>query len=133
MDRELQRLIWERARNRCEYCRIPSEASLLPFQIDHIIAEKHGGLTTPENTALSCERCNSHKGPNIAGFLDDRHVPLFNPRTDVWDDHFEWRGGELLGKTDVGRVTVDVLAINLPYRVLLRETLIEEGVFPPTE
>ena len=35
-----------------------------------LIAEKHGGLTVPDNLALSCERCNSHKGPNIAGYLE---------------------------------------------------------------
>ena len=28
------------------------------------------------------------------------------------------------------RATIDVLAINLPYRCALRAVLIEEGVFP---
>jgi len=28
-------------------------------------------------------------------------------------------------------VTIEVLAINLPYRVALRAALIEEGIFPP--
>jgi hypothetical protein len=30
--------------------------TLLPFQIDHVISEKHGGATTPQNLALSCSR-----------------------------------------------------------------------------
>jgi hypothetical protein len=131
MDAELQRLVWQRAAQRCEYCQVPADVALLPFQIDHIIAEKHGGPTTADNLALSCERCNSHKGPNIAGYLEGAHVPLFNPRNDRWADHFAWDGPVLVGQTPVGKVTIEVLAINLPYRIALRAALIEEGIFPP--
>jgi len=131
MDAALQQLVWQRAGDRCEYCQFPADVALLPFQIDHIIAEKHGGATVAGNLALSCERCNSHKGPNIAGYLQGKHVPLFNPRTDRWSDHFEWNGPYLVGKTNVGKVTIDVLGINLPYRVALRAALIEEGILPP--
>lgn len=109
------------------------DISLLPFEIDHIIAEKHGGPTTAQNLALSCERCNSHKGPNIAGYFQGNHVPLFNPRKDRWSDHFRWDGPVLAALTPVGRVTFDVLAINLPNRIALRAALIEEGIFPPEE
>ncbi len=133
MDADLHELVRTRANGCCEYCQIPADISLLPFQIDHIIAEKHGGTTTAQNLALSCERCNSHKGPNIAGYLQGNHVPLFNPRKDRWSDHFRWDGPVLAARTPVGRVTVDVLAINLPYRIALRAALIEEGIFPPEE
>lgn len=131
MDPALQKLVWLRAESRCEYCQFPAEVALLPFQIDHIIAEKHGGTMVSDNLALSCERCNSHKGPNIAGYLDGRHVRLFNPRRDRWSDHFSWNGPYLVGKTEIGKVTIDVLAINLRYRVAIRSALIEEGIFPP--
>lgn len=131
MEAALVQLVWQRAKNRCEYCQFPAEISLLPFQIDHIIAEKHGGLTEAGNLALSCERCNSYKGPNIAGYLEGQHVRLFDPRKDLWTDHFEWKGSLLIGNTPVGRVTIEVLAINLSYRVALRAVLIEEGIFPP--
>ncbi|HLQ45555.1 MAG TPA: hypothetical protein VK137_12540 [Planctomycetaceae bacterium] len=36
----------------------------------------------------------------------------------------------MIGKTSVGQVTIDVLAINLPRRVDHRAALIAEGVFP---
>ena len=39
----------------------------------------------------------------------------------------------MVGKTPVGTVTIDVLAINLPYRIALRAALIEEGIFPPED
>lgn len=129
MDAALEQHVWRRAKRRCEYCQFPADVSLLPFQLDHIIAEKHGGKTVAENLALSCERCNSHKGPNIAGYLDGKHVPLFNPRLDEWRGHFEWNGALLVGKTPIGKVTIDVLAINLPYRVELRTALFAEGIY----
>src|SRR5439155_7190530 len=44
---------------RCEYCRFPARLTRVPFQIDHIIAEKHGGRTTFENLALSWFFCNT--------------------------------------------------------------------------
>jgi hypothetical protein len=36
-----------------------------------------------------------------------------------------------VGKTAIGRVTIAVLEINFSERVLLRQSLIDEGVFPP--
>ena len=39
----LRRLVIERAQHCCEYCLLSDEDSFLPFEIDHIIAEKHGG------------------------------------------------------------------------------------------
>ena len=130
---ELQRLVWQRAHDRCEYCQLPAEVAWLPFQIDHIIPEKLHGPTVLENLALSCEHCNSHKGPLAAGYLGGKHIPLFHPRQERWSDHFEWNGPLLSGKTDVGRATIDVLAINRTDRVAVRRLLIEEGVFPPRE
>jgi 5-methylcytosine-specific restriction endonuclease McrA len=52
----LRRLVVDRAQNRCEYCLIPQELSLAKHQIDHVIAEKHGGETGSENLALSCSQ-----------------------------------------------------------------------------
>ncbi|MBI4607059.1 MAG: HNH endonuclease [Planctomycetes bacterium] len=89
MDAALRELVWRRAASRCEYCRMPQHLDPLPFQIDHVIARKHHGLTTDENLAMSCFECNTHKGPNVAG-IDPQTggvVPLFHPRRDTWEDH----------------------------------------------
>ena len=43
-----------RARHKCEYCRLPEWTSLLPHQIDHVIARKHGGKTEISNLTLAC-------------------------------------------------------------------------------
>ncbi len=129
MNRELVRHVWERAEHRCEYCRIPYPAYRLPFQIDHVIARQHGGDTVAENLALCCLHCNRHKGPNLAGWdnRDRKMQRLFNPRTDVWEDHFELRGYRIDGKTRTGRVTVHVLAMNADDLLSLRAALIIES------
>ena len=133
MDAALIRLVWQRAGERCEYCRIAQAFDEITFEIDHIIARKHGGPTTEGNLALSCFWCNSAKGSNIAG--RDRHTrkltSLFHPRRHKWSRHFRWDGPLLVGKTPIGRATIAVLNINDPFRVELREELLAEGLFPP--
>jgi 5-methylcytosine-specific restriction endonuclease McrA len=54
MDSQLRQLVWQRASSRCEYCQFPAQFAEAPFQIDHIIAQKHGGETNAENLALAC-------------------------------------------------------------------------------
>ena len=49
MNEALKRLVWDRAQSTCEYCRLPQSLDVLPFQIDHIIAEQHGGSATIAN------------------------------------------------------------------------------------
>jgi hypothetical protein len=129
MNQALRSLVEERARFRCEYCRLPVGSSLMPFECDHIIAEKHEGPTVADNLAFACFYCNRFKGPNLSGFDKESNtiIRLFNPRQDVWEGHFCWAGVRLIGKTPIGRVTVAVLGINLPGNLRLRETLIEEG------
>jgi hypothetical protein len=46
-----------------------------------------------------------------------------------WNVRFEWTGAALTGRTGTGRVT-QVLAINEPDFLAMRETLVKEGVFP---
>jgi hypothetical protein len=44
------------------------------------------------------------------------------------DAHFEWNGPVVVGRTAIGRATVDVLKINLPERVEHRRLLIASGI-----
>ncbi|MHC1763402.1 MAG: HNH endonuclease [Verrucomicrobiia bacterium] len=132
MDKRLEEQVWLRAHSRCEYCRFPSDFAEFPFHIDHIFAEKHGGLAESKNLALSCFYCNTSKGPNIAGVDPETKAltALFNPRTDAWAEHFRWDGPYLVGLSAVGRVTVAVLNINEPAAINVRHFLMQEGVYP---
>jgi hypothetical protein len=118
----------------CEYCHALQAFYPERFQIDHIIAKQHGGATSLQNLALCCLECNRRKGPNLSGIDPSTNIlaHLFDPRRDIWNEHFRWDGPVLLGLTPKGRATVAVLDVNRRPRVLVRETLILEGVFPPT-
>jgi hypothetical protein len=109
---------------------MPSQFDLMPFQLDHIIAQQHGGQTTLENLAWSCLRCNKHKGPNIAGIdpVSKYLVALFHPRRQQWKRHFQWNGPLLTGLTRSGRTTINVLAVNAPDFVACHAELDQEQV-----
>lgn len=134
MKSSLRRQVWRRASGTCEYCQMPSQFYRAPFQIDHIIAEQHGGQTVFSNLALACFHCNLGKGPNIAGKdpATRRMTRLFHPRQDHWEDHFRWHGARLIGRTPIGRTTIQVLDINHIAYVLVRKALIDARIFPPT-
>lgn len=87
-----------------------------------------------ENSCLACAHCNSAKGPNAAGYdpETDNLVPLFNPRQDVWAEHFVWDGPLLIGLSPIGRATIDVLNINDAICVEQRQYLIQVDLFPPS-
>jgi hypothetical protein len=133
MDERLERDVRQRANHACEYCRLPAGIHPIRFEIEHIIPRQHGGQTVFSNLAYARLHCNRYKGPNISGLERRRGrvslVPLFNPRRHQWRRHFRWDGPVLMGRTPIGRVTIQVLAVNAPLRVALREDLIAEGLF----
>jgi hypothetical protein len=133
MNEKLYRLVRRRARFRCEYCGLPEiDSPVTPHHVEHIVAQKHHGPTHGSNLALSCHRCNLNKGTDLSGLdpLSGKLTRLFNPRRHRWRRHFQWDGVWLVGKTALGRATVDVLRINESERIRLRESLAELGRFP---
>lgn len=131
VDAALENLVLQRAHGRCEYCRLPQDASQVTFEIDHIRPRKHHGLSVIGNLALSCVYRNGYKGPNLSGIepKTGRLTALFNPRRHNWGYHFRFDGGTLIGRTAIGRTTIDVLRINLPNLVAIRQVLMEDGLF----
>lgn len=127
----IRKFVASRADFRCEYCRKPEIVANFSFHIEHIISRQHGGTDNPHNLAYACSWCNWKKGPNIATVLQEKGdlLPLFNPRTDQWNDHFEVEEGEVIGKTDVGRGTIRLLEMNTVELVMERKELVEAGFF----
>jgi hypothetical protein len=122
----------ERAGERCEYCLIAESQTFFPHELDHLIAQKHGGESTSANLALACFDCNRFKGSDIAsidGVTGDL-TAIFNPRTQAWLEHFTLNGGLIFPVTPVGRVTERVLRFNLPVRVEIRDRLAALGQYP---
>ena len=118
-----------RAGRRCEYCLAPEEQTFAKHQVDHVIAEKHGGASVLENLALCCTICNRRKGSDLASLdpASGELRPLFHPRQDRWADHFELHGGEIIPRTSTGRVTEKLLRLNRPDRIKEREALVRSG------
>lgn len=74
----LRRLVEERANYRCEYCLLPASVAFFPHEVDHVIAEKHGGATDADNLALACWRCNRHKGSDLGSFDPQTKALVFS-------------------------------------------------------
>lgn len=107
----IRRQVRQRAADRCEYCLKPTKLEVSPFHIDHIIPERHTGSSALGNLAWSCLLCNIAKGTDIASIdpLTNQLTPLFNPRTQQCNEHFEKRGVSIAGTTPIGRVTASNL------------------------
>lgn len=132
MDAATRDLVRRRAGYRCEYCLLPQEASpLLTFHVEHIIAKQHidEDVDNPNILALACNRCNAYKGTNLTTIDPDtkQTVALFNPRQDVWKDHFMFRNAEIVGITPTGKATVRLLHMNAPQRLELRQQWLDDG------
>jgi len=122
----------ERARGRCEYCLMPEAGAFFAHEPDHVIATQHGGQSNLENLALACFQCNRHKGPNVASVDTEtkRIVRLFNPRTDVWGDHFRAESGRIIPVTEIGRATAALLDFNDADREETRRNLWRASHYP---
>ena len=129
---DLRRLVAARAAGRCEYYRLPESASAYRHEPDHIVPLQHGGSTTQDNLALACLRCNRRKGPNVGSFDPETGllVPFFNPRKQIWAEHFTLDGAVIRPLSGPGRVTEKILAINEPERVEERAQLAAAGMYP---
>lgn len=128
----LRRRVFQRADNCCEYCLLHEDDNLFAHEVDHIVAEKHRGKTEVENLCLSCFDCNRNKGSDIASIDEDTELltPLYNPRRDLWTNHFQVDGTVIKPLTAVGRVTVYLLQINDHEQVHKREGLIKLKRYP---
>ncbi len=124
LSQAVRQAVVTRADGRCEYCGKP-QISFFPHEVDHVIAQKHGGQSTLENLAFACFECNRYKGSDIAS-LDPHNgqlTALFHPRQQKWDEHFRQEAGVLIPLTPEGRVTVFLLRLNEPTRIRERIAL----------
>lgn len=129
----LRRLVIQRSDNRCEYCGISQIGQVATFHIDHVIPVVSSGETTAENLALACVSCSLRKGARLT--LEDSEtgetVSIFNPRQQVWKEHFDWNGVQVIGLTATGRVTVQALDLNRSTMLAIRAEEELLGRHPP--
>jgi hypothetical protein len=123
------------AENRCGYCLSHQRYVMSKLEIEHIFPRDLGGTDEEENLWLSCGLCNRHKATQIEHFDEETQisVKLFNPRTQIWAEHFAWSaaGVEIIGLTAIGRMTVKALKLNNEIAVEVRRNWITAGWHPP--
>jgi hypothetical protein len=126
-------LVRTRAHERCEYCRMHDSLQGATFHVEHVRPRVEGGSDEESNRAWCCPSCNLHKSSrqNVVDPETQSIVPLFNPRSDYWQEHFEFRGFEIHGKTAIGRATISALLLNHPRRQFIRQAEALFALFPP--
>ena len=133
----LRERVRHRARSLCEYCLSQMLLTGQDFTLDHITPEAAGGLTNFANLCLCCFWCNNFKKSRTHALdsLTGQNVRLFNPRLDLWQEHFRWSptATRIIGRTAIGRVTVISLRLNREILVRARRIWARHGLHPPTQ
>lgn len=135
--KDLDAKIRKQAQNRCGYCLVPQKLLSYKLEIEHIFPKGKGGSNQEENLWLACRQCNLSKGAKADGFdsITSKRVKLFNPREQVWSEHFVWSYDKtlIIGKTPFGRATVSALLLNNDWHRIAREFWKLTGIFPPED
>ena len=126
---ELRHTVADRAKQLCEYCLSAEADTFYGCEVDHIISLKHGGSTELDNLAYACAFCNRAKGSDIGSIsTDGEFTRFFNPRTDIWAEHFRLEGAMIQSLTTIGEVTARILLFNDSARMHEREEMIRFGI-----
>src|SRR5262245_48938703 len=133
---EVERRVRAAARNRCGYCLSPQHLVMARLEIEHLIPVAQGGADDESNLWLSCPLCNRHKGLQTTARDSETGevVPLFNPRTQAWRQHFAWTsdGLRIGGLTPIGRATVAALHLDDDLDAIqVRSYWVQAGWHPP--
>lgn len=132
-DREAAR---RRAGGCCEYCRYPLDFYCDEhLEIDHVYPASQGGPDVLGNYAYACPGCNARKYNKTVSVdpVTEKTVSLFDPRRELWSEHFCWGGDKLntiVGLTATGRATVSALELNRAPLKRLREILFDQAMHP---
>lgn len=132
--RKRRDLLRARAGYACEYCHITETLMGGRLTEDHVIPLREGGTDDVDNLCWCCWWCNVFKGLQTAApdLRTGRTVPLFHPRRDRWEEHFRWSrdGLQILGRTAMGRASVEALRMNDPDRMETRRFWVTHRVHP---
>ncbi|MCE7929645.1 MAG: HNH endonuclease [Chloroflexi bacterium CFX7] len=131
----VRRRVAEAAHHRCGYCQTSSHVVGPLLEIDHIVPESRGGTSDESNLWLACPLCNGAKADRTEAPDPEtgEAVALFDPRREVWSEHFSWSpdGTMVVGRTASGRATVAALKVNIDDMVATRRLWVAAGWHPP--
>lgn len=128
---EVRRQVIEDAGSHCGYCLAEEVLMGVALTFEHLTPVASGGLTTRDNLWRSCRPCNEFKAARTHAVDPEtgETVPLFNPRLQIWTEHFTWADDytTIIGITPTGRATVGALQFNrsLAHKARRRWRLME--------
>ena len=128
-------MVAQRALHRCEYCHAPEVIFNFHFELEHVIpTSPRQGEDDASNLAPACRSCNLRKSDHLTGWdeISQIEIRLFNPRKDLWEDHFQANmdTGEVSGLTAIGRATVARLDLNAATQQQARLLWMRLGLYP---
>jgi hypothetical protein len=134
----VKRRVRAKARDRCGYCLSPQTLVMGLLEIEHLTPQGRGGTDEESNLWLARSLCNKHKSDKISAIDPEtgETVPLFNPRTQDWFEHFHWSddGVLIIGLSAIGRATVEALHLSdNPNVLIVRSNWVLAGWHPPQE
>jgi len=132
----IKQQVRQRAKLLCEYCHTSERWQYVPFTVDHVIPLAKEGQSDLNNLALACFHCNRRKSDRTTAVdpQTGKTMPLFNPRHDIWAEHFIWSadGLYIVSLTAVGRVTITQLTLNRERIIPIRADDMFINRHPPT-
>jgi hypothetical protein len=134
VSKRLRAQVIERAKGRCEYCQT-QEDIVVDLEVEHIHPSAKGGVSSLDNLCYACGSCNRFKS-DFTHSVDPEtgeNVLLYNPRNQIWENHFAWSedGLTMMGLTSIGRATVKRLNVNKGSFVKARRRWVAAGWHPP--
>jgi HNH endonuclease len=125
------------AKNRCGFCLGEQKYVMAWLEIEHLIPLSKGGTSDQENLWLACPYCNRFKRSQTHALdpITQRKTALFNPRTQIWEKHFQLGtdNATIIGKTICGRATVNALNLNYKLALTTRLSWVSVGWYPPKD
>lgn len=135
LSQDLRARVEEADGDLCQYCLTAESSSGIPLTYDHIRPRSKGGNTSFENVCRACRACNEFKTDSTHAVdpITGELTPLFDPRTQAWDEHFAWSAdrARVEGLSPAGRATVVALRMNRPTITAARSRWAEAGWHPP--
>jgi len=133
----LQAQVLADAGHRCGYCHSDEHLTGMALSTEHLLPRAAGGPTVRENLWRSCRAGNEHKGAQVQASDPETGdtVSLYNPRLQPWNVHFCWSrdGAQLLGRTAIGRASIEALQLNRTMLAAARRRWVLVGWHPPPD
>ncbi len=104
----IKNALLEMSADKCAFCeRMPNNGGGY-MEIEHFYPKKlyPNEVVVWTNLLPSCKQCNIKKGQR-----DTKKAPILNPCLDSPQEHLYFRHGQLIGKTELGVDTIELLKI----------------------